>query len=55
MVTAGLPAEVQAVDRAVMSSSCTVSFCTAIFLPQGSLGETPAGLPFFVVHCVPAL
>ena len=54
MVIAGLPASVHFSERAVMSSTCTVAFCTAIGRPQALSGSTFSGLPFFVDHCVPA-
>jgi hypothetical protein len=41
-------------DRAVMSSTCTVAFWTAMFSPHALSGSTFFGLPFWVAHCVPA-
>jgi hypothetical protein len=54
MVISGFPAAVHFCDRAVMSSTCTVAFWTAIRRPQAFSGSTFFGLPFFVDHCVPA-
>ena len=55
IVISGLPASVHALLRAVTSSSCTVAFCTATFLPQASSALMPLGLPAAVAHWVPAL
>src|SRR4051794_14434111 len=52
MVIFALPAVVHFFDRAVMSSTCTVAVCTAIFLPQASSGLIVA--PVFAAHWVPA-
>src|SRR4051794_8852601 len=55
IVISGLPAALHLLLRAGRSSVCwTVSFWTATFLPQGSSGLIPAGLPFLVAHWVPA-
>src|SRR6478735_1882299 len=52
---ADLPLSVHVFERALMSSTWTVPFWTATFLPHALSISTPCGLPFWTAHCVPAL